>query len=173
MSKKHKYPIPPGFEWNHARDTYVHPDGRTWNDQTNVQYDQTGMPLKTSIDLPISPKDLIPVDPPVTVEQMIQSKGLTAPRVTPADIDAVIKSEEFQVFGVLTVCRLTLQNGFIVVGESACASPENFNAEVGQRVSRDDAKRKIWPLLGYELRSRLAAGQMIDAGTNFQQGQRS
>lgn len=146
MSNKHDYPIPPGFVWSHNFDTYVHPDGRTWDDKTNIMRDATGVPIKTSTELPIAPPG------GESVEQMIQRKGLTAPRVMPADIDAVIKSEEFQVFGVLTVCRLTLQNGFTVVGESACVSPENFNAEVGQRVSRDDAKRKIWPLLGYQLR---------------------
>ena len=57
---------------------------------------------------------------------------------------------------LLTRCVLTLQNGFTVTGESACASAENFDAEIGKRVAREDAKRKIWPLLGYELRSQLA-----------------
>jgi hypothetical protein len=94
-----------------------------------------------------------------TVEEEIQRKGLTAPRITPADIEAAVAKEEYHVFGgsTLTVCCLTLQNGFTVTGESACASPENFNAELGQRIARDNAKQKIWALEGYLLRSKLAA----------------
>jgi N4 Gp49/Sf6 Gp66 family protein len=60
----------------------------------------------------------------------------------------------------LTVCALTLQNGFQVVGEAACASPENFNEEIGRRIARENARQKIWPLLGYVLRSALA-GSLI------------
>lgn len=95
-----------------------------------------------------------------TVEQEIQRKGLSAPRVMPADIDAAVFGEHYHVFpgSCLTVCCLTLQNGFTVTGESACASPENFKAELGQRIARENAKQKIWPLLGYSLKQRLHAG---------------
>ena len=91
------------------------------------------------------------------IEQEIKDKGLTAPRITPADIDAAIKAESFHVFpgSQLTVCCLTLQNGFTVTGESACASPENFNAGIGQKIARDNARNKIWPLAGYLLREHL------------------
>lgn len=58
--------------------------------------------------------------------------------------------------GLLTFCVLVLRNGFTVTGESACASPENFNAEIGKRIARENAVAKIWPLMGYELRSKLA-----------------
>lgn len=58
---------------------------------------------------------------------------------------------------LLTFCVLVLRNGFTVTGESACASPENFNAEIGKRIARENAVAKIWPLLGYELRSKLTA----------------
>ncbi|WP_404293277.1 Gp49 family protein [Microvirga sp. RSM25] len=112
------------------------------------------------------------------IEQEIQAKGLTAPRVTPADIEANIKSEHYftagdGVFGrevaacgtpytnevslnLLTFCVLTLQNGFTVTGESACASPENFNSEIGRRIARENAINKVWPLMGYQLRERLS-----------------
>lgn len=60
--------------------------------------------------------------------------------------------------GLLTFCVLVLRNGFTVTGESACASPENFNEEIGRRIARENAEAKIWPLMGYELRSKLAAG---------------
>jgi hypothetical protein len=104
------------------------------------------------------------------IEQLIQAKGLTAPRVTPADIEANIVSEyaftAAQAIGpdspaheslhLLTFCVLVLKNGFTVTGESACASPENFDADVGRKIARQNAVQKIWPLMGYELRSRLA-----------------
>ena len=60
--------------------------------------------------------------------------------------------------GLLTFCVLVLNNGFTVTGESACASPENFDAEVGRKIARQNAIQKIWPLMGYELRSRIANG---------------
>ena len=92
------------------------------------------------------------------VEAEIQAKGLNAPRLNPAHIDATIVKEAFYVFPgtPLTVCALTLQNGFMVVGKSAPASPENFNAELGQKIARDDARNQIWALEGYLLRSKLA-----------------
>jgi len=94
------------------------------------------------------------------VEAEIQAKGLNAPRLNPAQIDAQILAEQYHVFPgtTLTVCALTLQNGFQVVGKSASASPENFDAELGRTIAREDARRQIWVLEGYALRSRLAAG---------------
>ena len=56
---------------------------------------------------------------------------------------------------LLTFCVLVLRNGFTVTGESACASPENFNAEIGRKVARANAVAKVWPLMGYELKERL------------------
>ena len=113
------------------------------------------------------------------IEQEIQAKGLTAPRVTPADIEANIVSEHYftaeqgafaamdppkgsdvvpAALSLLTFCVLVLKNGFTVTGESACASPENFDAEIGRKIARENAKQKLWPLMGYALKDRLAAG---------------
>lgn len=163
-----------------------------------------------------------------TIEQEINNKGLTAPRVTPADIEANIAAEYFftaeqavsgfnnemvdrflgwklpqdfapdcyiefdrekataygwpsgtnlfhagqakemlehavggapvmPALGLLTFCVIVLKNGFTVTGESACASPENFDAELGRKIARQNAVQKVWPLMGYELRSKLAA----------------
>jgi hypothetical protein len=89
------------------------------------------------------------------IESEIKSKGLNAPRVTPADIEAEIAAVDYAVFGTLTVCALTLQNGFMVTGESACADPRNFDAELGQKIARSNAAQKIWPLLGFRLKDRL------------------
>ena len=92
-------------------------------------------------------------------EEMIQSKGLNAPRVTPEKIASVIVKEEFhRLTPVLTVCVLTLANGFTVTGESACASPENFDEEIGNKIAREQAVSKIWALEGYQLKTKLAFG---------------
>ena len=119
------------------------------------------------------------------IEQEIQAKGKTAARVTPADITANVKAEHYftageAVLGVverprhpldlLTFCVLVLQNGFTVTGESACASPENFDAEIGRKVARQNAMQKIWPLMGYELKSRLAHSAAVDAALSRSEG---
>jgi len=95
------------------------------------------------------------------IEAEIQAKGKTAPRLTPIDIDAAIVSEAYHVFPgtTVTVCALTMQNGFVVIGESAAASPENFDEAIGRKIARESARQKIWPLEGYLLRSRLAGQQ--------------
>lgn len=122
------------------------------------------------------------------IEQEIQDKGLTAPRVTPADIEASIAGEHYFTayhgragalamgeyagkehpqedhqdlapLALLTFCVLVLKSGFTVTGESACASPENFDAEIGRKIARQNAVQKIWPLMGYALRERLAAAE--------------
>lgn len=105
-----------------------------------------------------------------SIEHEIQRKGKTAARITPADIEAAIDCELIFAAGTaadrlgvphhpaldqLTICVLTLKNGFTVIGESACASPENFDAEIGQRIARENAKQKVWLLEGYLLKQRL------------------
>ena len=149
-----------------------------------------------------------------TIEQEIKEKGKTAPRITPADIEANIANETYFTAAdalrfayltsdpddaearkrknsicdslatrsysgtcldidvaelemktryvpvetkLLTFCVLVLRNGFTVTGESACASPENFDAELGRKIARQNAVQKIWPLMGYELRSRISS----------------
>ena len=121
----------------------------------------------------------------VQIEREIQMKGKTYPRILPQDIENNIASEHYftaregrdgalaagtyvgrerPVVGgadllpleLLTFCVLVLKNGFTVTGESACASPENFDAEIGRKVARQNAVNKIWPLMGYELRSVLS-----------------
>jgi hypothetical protein len=121
------------------------------------------------------------------IESEIQAKGKTAARVTPADIEANIASENYftasdgmrgastglpgesllheyvtyegSPLSLLTFCVIVLKNGFTVTGESACASPENFDAEIGRKIAFNNAKEKIWPLMGYELKSRIAKGE--------------
>lgn len=106
------------------------------------------------------------------IEQEIQAKGLTAPRVTPEDIENAIAEELFFTAAdgverhgaevaqnsparLLTFCVLILTNGFTVTGESACASPENFDSELGRKIARRNAIDKVWPLLGFRLRDTL------------------
>lgn len=115
------------------------------------------------------------------IGKCIQEGGFTAPRVTPDDIEANIANVYYftaaqgaekaardngsyaagspndgKALGLLTFCVIVLRNGFTVTGESACASPENFNAELGRKIARKNAVEKIWPLMGYELRSKLS-----------------
>lgn len=94
------------------------------------------------------------------IEQEIQAKGLTAPRVTPQRIEDVQADVQYHVFPstTVTVCCITLKNGFTVVGESACASPENFDADLGRKIALKNAQDKIWALEGYALRERLVSG---------------
>lgn len=91
------------------------------------------------------------------LEQKIVDKGLTAPRITPAQVDATIVKAQYYVFPdtTLTVCCLHLANGFTVTGESACASPENFDEEIGREIAFKQARDKIWALEGYALRTAL------------------
>lgn len=116
------------------------------------------------------------------IEDEIVKKGLTAPRVTPNHIESLIVSEHCftaydgiggegamatyksaidltesqEALKLLTFCVLVLRNGFTVTGESACASPENFDAEVGRKIARQNAVNKIWLLEGYLLKQRLS-----------------
>lgn len=104
------------------------------------------------------------------IETEIQAKGLTAPRLTPQMIDDQIIAEysgrasdlfkgcpTHESMECLTVCILVLKNGFTIVGKSACASPENFDADLGHKIAKEDARRQIWALEGYALRTKLAA----------------
>lgn len=117
-----------------------------------------------------------------SIEQEIQAKGLTATRVTPADIEAGIDGEfyftaadagqanglptltnfreKIKALDSFTFCVLVMNNGHVITGESACVSPENFDAELGRKIARQNAVAKIWPLMGYELRSKLE--QLVD-----------
>ena len=93
-------------------------------------------------------------------EAAIVAAGKTAPRLTPSDIDAAIVAEQYHVFEgtTLTVCMLTLRNGFNVTGESAAASPANFDKAIGQKIAKDNARNKIWALEGYLLKQKLYEG---------------
>lgn len=106
------------------------------------------------------------------IEAEIQAKNLNAPRLTPDYIDGQIAAEysgrasdmfdegpSHPALQCLTLSVLVMRNGFTVVGKSACASPENFNAELGIKIAREDARRQIWALEGYALRNRLAAAE--------------
>ena len=91
------------------------------------------------------------------IEKEIQDKGLNAPRLTPDYIDSVIVGETYTNLpdGRTVVCQLTLKNGFTVDGKSACVSKENFNQEIGNNISRTNARDQIWELEGYLLKQKL------------------
>ena len=113
-----------------------------------------------------------------SIELEIQEKGMTAPRVTHADIEANIASEHYftadqgaamaaadqhgevahqqpMALSLLTICVMVLRNGYTVTGESACASPENFDPELGRKIARQNAVGKVWSLMGYALKQKL------------------
>ena len=119
-----------------------------------------------------------------SLEREIQAKANKGPRVTPGALQAEIVSEHYFTAGegiagrcfrevsalhspreleLLTFCVLVLRNGFTVHGVSACASPENYNNEIGQRIARENAEREIWPLLGFRLRDELARPVLTEA----------
>lgn len=91
------------------------------------------------------------------LEKEIQDKGLNAPRLTPDLIDSKIKDTYYHVVPntTLTICVITLLNGFQVTGESAAASLKNFNEEIGRKIAFDKARDKIWQLEGYLLKEEL------------------
>ena len=105
------------------------------------------------------------------IEEEIVRKGKTAPRLTPQHIDDQIASvvsgrasvlfkdisRHLPALECLTLCVITLKNGFTLVGKSACASPENYDEHIGRQIAYDDARKQIWALEGYLLRSKLAA----------------
>ena len=118
----------------------------------------------------ISEKEMEPEPTPSSLEVSDQAAArvAVAPRVTLADIEAAIAARyDFtadQAVGaapvvdplkLLSICILVLQNGFTVIGKSAPASPENFNAEVGRKLAYEDAVRQLWPPLGFNLRQKL------------------
>ncbi len=107
------------------------------------------------------------------LEQEIKDKGLVAPRLTPAHIDGCIVKDDYYVFPgtTNTVCLLTLKNGYITIGDSACASPENFDAEIGRKLARDNARNKIWALEGYLLKQNICTQTRSNKmGEIFNQG---
>jgi len=91
------------------------------------------------------------------IEKEIQEKGLTAPRITPSDIEAIIIGSTYTKLpsGRTLICEITLKNGYTVRGESSCVSIDNFNQELGEKISFEDAKDKIWQLEGYLLKQKL------------------
>lgn len=123
---------------------------------------------------------IFPRDPacPEALDQAHERLGHTAPRVTPADMEANVADVRFfnaaeaihgadMILGspsqvlpeslrLLTVCVIVLRNGFVLVGHSAPASPANFNTEIGQRFARENAMKQLWPLMGYALREKLS-----------------
>lgn len=114
-----------------------------------------------------------------TVDEAHARLGNTAPRVSPADIDANISAEYFltgdkatvgcpqhESLRLLTICILVTRNGFVEVGTSAPASAENFNAELGRKYAREDAVKNLWPKMGYALREHLANIEKVRAAVD-------
>ncbi len=94
-----------------------------------------------------------------------------APRVALADIEAAISCRyditadraiagmpDHPSLKLLSICILVMNNGFAVIGKSAPAAADNFNAELGRKFAYEDAIRQLWPLMGFALRDKLFTG---------------
>lgn len=95
------------------------------------------------------------------IEKEIQEKGLTAPRITPADIDARMSQVTYWVQCIpkttTTVAVSFDENGFSIATKiSACASPENFDEEIGKKIALEGCealtREELWRLEGYKLK---------------------
>lgn len=103
--------------------------------------------------------------PRVSLQQIVQTIAdeyyFTAQQGAKGEQIGKPSSQVHPSLSLLTFCVLVLKNGFTVTGESACASPENFNEELGRKIARQKAMEKIWPLEGYLLRQKLATGGVL------------
>lgn len=91
------------------------------------------------------------------------------PRVSLTDIQMAIAAEwyttawdalgdqipKMESLKLLTICIVSMKNGFVIIGKSAPAYPQNFNADLGRKFAYEDAIRQIWPLMGFALKERL------------------
>lgn len=89
----------------------------------------------------------------------IESKIERTRYMTGSEIDAWLggpASPNQNNFDVMTVCFITVSNGFTVIGKSAPADPGNFDADLGKKFAYEDAVRQLWPLYGFALREKLS-----------------
>lgn len=92
------------------------------------------------------------------IEKEIIEKGLTNPRVTKEQIDALLVKLEFS-FGRVSetrvMCSASLDGFIIADGFGACVDPRNFDEEVGKKIALENcayaAKKELWRLEGYRL----------------------
>jgi hypothetical protein len=89
------------------------------------------------------------------INMQIRENHANAPRITPEIIDSRIRQVKYYNFPgtTLMICAIELMNGHHAVGESACASPSNYDEAIGRRLAYDCARRKIWELEAYVLRN--------------------
>lgn len=95
------------------------------------------------------------------LDAYLESSGASKDRVTGTSVDDAIETAAYHVFPgtTVTVCCITLRNGYQVIGHSACADPANFDPEVGETCAYENARRHIWALEAYLIRQRLWAEQ--------------
>ncbi|MCP3869695.1 MAG: hypothetical protein GY703_16705 [Gammaproteobacteria bacterium] len=70
-------------------------------------------------------------------------------------IEGLVINEAYARNGKAIVCFLTLRNGFVVIGKSACVDPALFENQRGETLAKSDAIDQIWELEGYLLQDRL------------------
>jgi hypothetical protein len=94
------------------------------------------------------------------IEMLIQAKGLTAPRITPDQIDALLDRVGVMAH-VIEGTTVTVGHAFLdgkyYLGSahSATVSPENFDEQIGLQICRDkiyqQVRNQLWELEGYRL----------------------
>ena len=89
----------------------------------------------------------------IEAQELVKAK--TLPKVTKEDIEEKIDKIDYLTHNQLTVCIITMENGFMVNGQSAPASPGNYDPEVGKTYAYDNAFKQLWQLEGYLLREKL------------------
>ena len=158
-----------GWPISHERDDcYLIPTLEGTHNMTPTDMQITGIkgeiyPCKRDIfELTYTP--VAGADDAIGIEQEIVAKGLTAPRVTPELIDAMMARVVYRhagFHGTTSIVVAAFLDGefYLGCGHSACVSKENFDPEIGFKNAKASAEKlardKLWELEGYALRNAL------------------
>lgn len=122
-----------------------------------MDHDMESPDLKSDVELEPGPGSNVGPDvgPKVTLKAIEENIAEEHYALGMQLASAAGQYSEYASMDTLTICTLVLKNGFTVVGTSACADPSNFDVEIGRKIAKQNAVNQIWPLMGYELRTKL------------------
>jgi len=104
------------------------------------------------------------------IEQQITALGLTAPRITPAQIDAMVDGLGYHTYVIpgttTTVAAAIDKTGFVVsTGFARSIASSNFDEVFGRNTAigraKSAAREALWELEGYRLRRNLAEASKV------------